>query len=150
MLPPGRSRNGLPHRRPALDRNDSLARAVIAGAVNAAGEAVLALEVRNDSGERETVAAVVDTGFTGFLTLPRAIVDSLSSPLLGSAPATLADGSTTILEIYEVLVNWHGRPRPVECLIVEGDPLAGMTLLHGNALRIQVVEGGAVEVEELP
>ncbi len=123
---------------------------MITGAVNTAGEAVLPLEVMNDSGERETVAAIVDTGFTGFLTLPRAVVVPLSLPLLGSAPATLADGSTMTLEVYEALVTWQGRSRPVECLVVEGMPLAGMALLHGNALRIQVVEGGAVEVEELP
>jgi clan AA aspartic protease len=124
---------------------------VITGSVNASGEAVLSLEVLNDSGERGTlVTAVVDTGFTGFLTLPQGIVNSLSLPLLGSAPATLADGSTVTLEVYEALVLWHGLPRPVECLLAEGAPLIGMTLLRSSALRIQVVEGGAVEIEELP
>ena len=122
---------------------------MIAGVVNASDEAVLSLEVRSDSGESETVTAVVDTGFTGFLTLPRVVVDSLSLSLLGSAPATLADGSTTTLEVYEDLAVWHGRPRPVECLAAEGAPLVGMALLRGSMLRIQVVEGGAVEIEEL-
>lgn len=45
---------------------------------------------------------------------------------------------------------WHGLPRPVECLVAEGAPLVGMTLLRGSALHIRVVEGGAVEIEELP
>ena len=76
-------------------------------------------------------------------------MDSLSLPLLGSAPATLADGTAVILEVYETLVVWHGLPRSVECLVTEGGPLIGMTLLRGSALRIQVVEGGAVEIEEL-
>lgn len=57
---------------------------MITGAVNDSGEAVLSLEVLNNSGARETLVAVVDTGFTGFLTLPRAVVGSLSLPLLGS------------------------------------------------------------------
>lgn len=119
------------------------------GTVNASGEAVLSLEVQNGSGGRETVAAVVDTGFTGFLTLPWAVVNSLSLPLLGSTPATLADSSTIVLDVHEALVVWHSLPRPVECLVAEGAPLLGMTLLYGSALRIRVVEGGAVEIEEL-
>ena len=123
---------------------------MVVGIVNASGEAVLPLEVQNDSGEREMVEVVVDTGFTGFLTLPWAVVDSLSLSLLGSAPTTLADGSTAVLDVHEALVVWHGLPRPVECLVTEGAPLLVMALLRGSALRIQVVESGAVEIEELP
>lgn len=122
---------------------------MIVGAVNTSDEAVLSLEVRNDSGERETLAVVVDTGFTGFLTLPQAVLDSLSLSLLGSAPATLADGSTATLEVYEALVVRHGRPLPVECLATEGAPLVGMALLRGSRLRVDVVPGGSVVIEKL-
>ena len=93
--------------------------------------------------------AVVDTGFTGFLTLSQTVIGSLSLPLLGSAPVTLADGSTATLEVYEASVVWHKLPRPVECLLAEDLSLVGMTLLRGSTLRMQVVEGGAVEIEEL-
>jgi clan AA aspartic protease len=119
------------------------------GAVNASDEAVMPLEVRNSSGERETLAAVVDTGFTGFLTLPRAVVDLLSLPLLGSTPATLADGSTATLEVCEVMVVWHGLSRPVECLVTESAPLMGMSLLRGSELRVETEPGGAVVVRPL-
>ncbi len=94
------------------------------------------------------VDAIVDTGFTGFLTLPLAVVRSLALPLLGSTPVVLADGSAAVLEVYEAFVVWHGSPRPVECLVAEGAPLLGMTLLRGSELRIQVVEGGAVGITE--
>lgn len=120
------------------------------GAVNDSDEAVIPLEVVSSTGERETLAAIVDTGFTGFLALPRVVVDLLALPPLGSTPATLADGNTTILDVHEALVIWHGLPRPVECLVAEGAPLVGMTLLRGSNLRIRVTEGGAVEIEELP
>lgn len=96
------------------------------------------------------VETVVDTGFTGFLTLPRGFVDSLSLPLLGSTPATLADGTTAALEVCEALVVWHGRQRPVECLVTGGAPLIGMSLLRGSELRIRVTGGGDVRIEELP
>lgn len=120
------------------------------GAVNASDEAVMPLEVRNNSGGRETFAAVVDTGFTGSLTLPRVLVDLLSLPLLGSTPATLADGSTTTLEVYEAMVVWHGLSRPVECLVTEGAPLMGMSLLRGSELRVEAEPGGEVVVRPLP
>lgn len=102
-----------------------------------------------DLEEVKVLEAVVDTGFTGFLTLPRAFVDSLSLPLLGSTPATLADGTTAALEVCEALVSWHGRQRPVECLVTESSPLLGMSLLRGSELRIRVVGGGDVRIEEI-
>lgn len=117
------------------------------GFVNASDEAVLPVEVRNRSGEHETVAAVVDTGF---LTLPRTVVGSLSLPLLGSTPVTLADGSTTTLEVYEALVVWYDRPREVECLVAEGAPLVGMIMLRGSELRVEAQPGGEVVVRPLP
>jgi len=120
------------------------------GEVNTAGEAVVHLKVRNSSGGREVVEAVVDTGFTGFLTLPQAVVGSLSLPLLGSTPATLADGTTAALEVCEALVVWQGRQRPVECLVTGGAPLLGMALLRGSELRIRVITGGDVWIEEIP
>lgn len=122
---------------------------MITGEVNASGEAVVSLEMGNGSGGLELVEAVVDTGFTGFLTLPRATVDSLSLTVLGSAPATLADGTTAVLEVCEALMIWHGNQQPVECLIAEGAPLVGMTLLRGSELRVRVVRGGSVRIEEL-
>ena len=58
-LPGGRQSRG---RRPAENR-------VIEGAVNAAQEAVVGLRVRGPSGRTRDVRAVVDTGFSRFLTL---------------------------------------------------------------------------------
>ena len=65
------------------------------GAVNAAHEAVLTLSLEGPAGETRDIAAVVDTGFTGFLTVTPALAVELGLPFEGTARATLADGSET-------------------------------------------------------
>ena len=66
---------------------------VIEGVVNAALEAVLRLLIRDTSGRMREIEAVVDTGYTGFLTLPLALVADLELPYFTSGTAFLADGT---------------------------------------------------------
>ena len=47
------------------------------GAVNTRLEAVMRLRVRGPKGDELEIAAVVDTGYTGSLTLPADVVRSL-------------------------------------------------------------------------
>ncbi len=70
----------------------------MSGAVTAGGvEAVLPVTVINPLRSREArVEAVVDTGFTGHLTLRPETVEQLCLPVVGSAESILADGSTVI------------------------------------------------------
>ena len=58
---------------------------------------------------RQAIDAVVDTGFTRFLTLPPAMVAELGLGYRGVNSVILADGSETTLEVYGVTVLW-GRP----------------------------------------
>jgi len=51
---------------------------VISGAVNASHEAVISLTVQGPSGLTRQIEAVIDTGFTGFLSLPLALLTELS------------------------------------------------------------------------
>lgn len=121
------------------------------GVVTAANEAVLEVDVADPSEDRrERVEAVVDTGFTSHLTLRPEIVERLALPVVGSAESILADGSTTIEDICLARVVWHGTPRPVRALVAGAVPLLGMSLLHGSELRVRVMRGGDVRIEELP
>jgi predicted aspartyl protease len=61
---------------------------------NDGSEALLSVEVLSQVGASSLrVEAVVDTGFTGHLTLPSATVEALGLPIIGSAESILADGS---------------------------------------------------------
>ena len=49
----------------------------MAGVVNADREATLRLVIAGPSGKQQEIEAIIDTGFTGFLTLPAALVSAL-------------------------------------------------------------------------
>ena len=115
------------------------------------GEAVLSVFVSDPGrgGTRTDVRAILDTGFTGHLTLPAETVGTLALPELGSEELMLADGSTEIATVHRATVEWHGRSRTVPALAVGGEPLLGMAMLAGSRLRMDATPGGDVLVEEL-
>ncbi len=115
------------------------------------GEAVLPVLVSDPGrgGARAAVEAVLDTGFTGHLTLPVEMVGSLALPELGSEELVLADGSTEIASVHRATVEWHGRSRTVPALALGGDPLIGMAMLGGSRLTMDATPGGDVLIEEL-
>lgn len=95
------------------------------------------------------MGAVLDTGFTGHLTLPVETVGSLALPELGSEVLVLADGSTEIASVHRATVEWHGRGRTVPALAVGGEPLLGMAMLAGSRLTMDATPGGDVLIAEL-
>jgi predicted aspartyl protease len=62
----------------------------------------------------------------------------------------LADGSIVRTRYYRATILWHGQPRPIMVLEANSDPLAGMSLLYGSRLVVDVVDGGTVTVQPLP
>jgi clan AA aspartic protease len=121
------------------------------GTVTADGrEAVLGVEVLSTNGASSLrIEAVVDTGFTGHLTLPPATVEALGLPIIGSAESILADGSLVMEDVCLARVPWQGGERPVRVLVADAVPLLGMALLRGSELRVECVGGGRVSVEKL-
>lgn len=120
---------------------------MIEGTVNDVPEAIVALSLHGPAGRMIEVDAIVDTGFTGFLTLPSAVVAELDLPFVFGSRATLADGSETNFDTYRVTVLWEGRPRPVLADEADTTPLVGMALLDNHTLFIEVEEGGRVAIQ---
>ncbi len=120
---------------------------MIEGVVNSAYEAVIPLSLRGPEGQAQEVEGVIDTGFTGFVTLPPSLVAELGLVFMGTSEATLADGSEVSFDAYDVTVLWEGQPRDV--LIDEADttPLVGMLLLDRHNLSIDVENGGRVLIQ---
>ncbi len=123
---------------------------MIRGTVTADREAVITLEIVGSDAARQTVPVVIDTGFNGFLTLPRDLVDALHLPFAGNRRATLGDGSVVELDMYLAVVVWNGQERDVLALQADGGPLVGMALLYGSRVLLDTVDGGPVTIETLP
>lgn len=63
---------------------------MIEGVVNAAYEPVVSLALQGPSGQTSEIEAVIDTGFTGFLTVTPALVMELGLDLLGTSGPNLS------------------------------------------------------------
>jgi clan AA aspartic protease len=108
------------------------------GIVDTKGRALLSVEIQSTSTSRvEAVDVWIDTGFTGDLVLPRAVIDALSLKQSGTVDAILADGSEIEVKTYTCIVNWFGENRRLEVVENNGDhPLLGAGMLLNLELRI--------------
>ena len=122
---------------------------MISGNVNANREAIIQIAVLNDNKQSKAIKAVIDTGYTGDLMLPRAIVDELGLTLRGIQDAVLGDGSIRIFEMYAGSVIWDGQVRRVEINASETECLIGMGLLEDYKLEIEGRSGGMVKIFSL-
>lgn len=122
---------------------------MISGWVNTYREAVLRLPVRGLQGREQTVEAVLDTGFNGYLTLPPGLISALGLPFRRNGRAVLGDGSEITFDIHEAVVLWNGQLRRIAVDAADTEPLLGMNLLYGHELNLQVIEGGSVIVRPL-
>ncbi len=120
---------------------------MIEGVVNAAYEPIVTLDLQGPSGQANAIEAVVDTGFTGFLTVTPALVAELGLRYRSRGLATLADGSEMPFDIYDVTVLWAGRPVHIEADAADTTPLVGMRLMDSHNLNIQVEHGGRVVIQ---
>ena len=123
---------------------------MIYGVVNLRREATLPLVVDNENKQQQQVVdTVIDTGFSGFLSLPSAIIVALNLPWSASDIATLGDGSETLFDLYTATVIWDGQYREIYVAESETEPLLGMSLLYGYRLQLDAIEGGGVKIEAL-
>ncbi len=96
-----------------------------------------------------TLDFVVDTGFTGFLTLPVAAVTAMRLPFDHEEAASLADDSVIGIAIHVAIILWNGAERPVSVIATGRRPLLGTAMLDDQELRAQFRESGLMTVEEL-
>jgi clan AA aspartic protease len=118
------------------------------GYVNENFEAIISVSVKNGN-SLKSFDAVIDTGFTGFLSLPTAIIIELGLQWSYRDRATLGDGSETVFDVYNAEILWNGQLREIEIDAAETEPLLGMALLRGYRLQIDTIEGGLVTIETL-
>ena len=118
------------------------------GRVNQSCEAILSIVVKNSTNTQFT-DAVIDTGFSGFLTLPSNLIVALNLTWKGRDIATLGDGNSCIFDVYIADIIWDGEYRTIDINQSETVPLIGMRLLRGYDLHIQTIEGGDVTIKKI-
>jgi clan AA aspartic protease len=119
------------------------------GIVDQNREATIQLVVGNADKQRQVVDAVIDTGFTGFLTLPLAVLTILNLQAYSREEGTLGDGSTCIFDVYSGIVIWDGEFRRIDINASEASPLIGMSLLYGYRVQFDTIEGGTLTIQSL-
>lgn len=124
---------------------------MIRGVVSTELEASLRLTVLSSNQQRsEEIDAIIDTGFSGFLTLKPSLIMSLNLGWLGREPGILADGSVELFDVYRGTIVWDGHVRAVEIEAADIESLVGMALLRGHEVRIHVKPGGEVLIAPVP
>ena len=119
------------------------------GIVNSKGESILRLVVGDHETQRVVVDSVVDTGYTGFLTLPSATIVTLDLKWRGSEDVVLGDGCTQRFDVYSARTIWDGKFRPIKVNEADTDSLVGLGLLYGYQMYIQIKDGGSVKIRSL-
>jgi clan AA aspartic protease len=122
---------------------------MIHGVVSRNREATISLVIVNENRQTKLITAVIDTGYTGYLSLPSEIITELNLSWTGIDRGTLGDGSEVTFEVYAAKVIWDGEYRDIPINEAETDPLVGISLLYGYDLHIQTVEGGSVTIKQL-
>ena len=119
------------------------------GNVNSRREAIIQLAVLGENNQRRGIKAVIDTGYTGFLTLPSALIAKLGLTWFMQEEGTLGDRSLCMFNVFEAFIIWNGQIRAIEINESEAEPLVGMGLLEGYELNIQGLAGGTVTIKAL-
>jgi clan AA aspartic protease len=120
------------------------------GVVTAGREAIIRLRLQAFDGSEIEMEAVLDTGFTEYLSLPQSVVSALNLSFLFTDDVILADGSIVSKDLYEGELTWDGRQRTVVVHCMEGSPLIGMSLLYDPLLTMEVIDGGPVSIVTIP
>ena len=122
---------------------------MITGTVTAAREAVFTLPILDANNQPQDTTVIIDTGFTGWLTLPPNVIAALGLSWRRRGRAILADGNEIQFDVFEATVIWDGQQIVVPVSETDSDPLVGMNLIYGYELFIQAVDGGAVTLKKL-
>jgi clan AA aspartic protease len=122
---------------------------MITGVVNANGEAIVRIVVGDLGKQRVVVDAIIDTGYTGFLTLPPSTIAELNLLWRGSEEGVLGDGSTQRFDVYSATVIWDGEFRTIKINESSTNSLMGVGLLYGYEVCIKTINGGMVTIKAL-
>ena len=122
---------------------------MIRGKVTGDQQALVTVDIMDGDDLLQPIEVILDTGFTGYLTLPTDSIQELGLPSVGRRTFELANGELFEFEAYLAAVSWHGRLSDALVLKSDSAPLLGMTLLWGSRVTVDALTDGQVTIEEL-
>jgi len=123
---------------------------MIIGSVNSDLDATIRILIEDVNGQSQAIDVKIDTGYTGFLSLPAATVATLGLPATGIDGIRIGDGSTVMAQVHSGVVIWDGKPRTVDVHAMGVDRLIGMRMLASHDLAIRIQDGGVVSISFVP
>jgi len=122
---------------------------MISGTVTTTFDALVPLTLVNEDGIQRDIDAVIDTGFSGWLSLPLDLIDEMEFSWRHLAWVILADDSEAPCDVYDGAVFWNENTRriPVDC--GGQTPLIGMRLLENHMLQVMVTPNGSVTIDAM-
>jgi len=96
-----------------------------------------------------TTEFIVDTGFDGDLSVPSSVASQLVYEDPRPTVRRLADGSVVRVTALRLDMSIDGIDRPVQALVMPGEPLVGTEFLAEHEVHIEVTDGGDVAIEPL-
>ncbi len=91
---------------------------------------------------------VVDTGFTGQLTLPAPAVTKMGLPFAHSRGVKLANDSSEEVPFHRATIVWEGQESVVEVIATGTRPLFGTALMDRKELVIQFDNNGLMSLDD--
>ena len=122
---------------------------MIKGKISGDQQALVTVDIIDGEGRPQPLEAILDTGFTGYLTLPTESIQQLGLPSVGQRTFELANGELFEFEAHLAAVSWHGRLKDALVLKSDSAPLLGMTLLWGSRVTLDALNDGEVVIEDM-
>lgn len=118
------------------------------GRIDPRGRALIRVPLRPATNAPFTEIEVwIDTGFTGELVLPQALIEQLNLAPAAYVKARLADGSEVALPSYVCTVQWFGELEEIEIIAGTGEyPLLGVGLLHPHRIVLDY-RSGSIQID---
>lgn len=122
---------------------------MIEGAVLPSLDPMIQVFAYSALGERVPLNVMVDTGFTGSLSLPMSVVSRLGLVKIGSDSVQFGDGRVLSADLYELDIEWDGIRRTVYADAFGAELLVGTELLRDYELLVQFYNGGPVRLAKM-
>lgn len=120
---------------------------MIGGLVSPFLEATIPVTVMDADLRSHVVNAVIDTGFSGYLTLPLKLIEVLNLTYADDQIFFLGNNEEVKFDLYEATLLWDGQERDILVVASDAQPLVGMSLLKGHMISIDAIDGGVVRIE---